>query len=64
MAVAERPGFKEVRPGLYERIEDTRNVRITREFAARLERLSGSRALGQFLEAVIRKQEGEHRTAA
>jgi hypothetical protein len=59
MAVKERPAYREIFPGLYESTDDTRDARLTREFAAAVEQHSGSKVLGQLLQAMLRAQEAD-----
>jgi hypothetical protein len=48
---------REVLPGLYERTESTKDVKLTREFVEAVRRYSGSAVLGKIMEDAIRKQE-------
>ena len=57
VATKEQRGYREVFPGLYESTEDTRDVKLTREFVAAMQKHSGSQVLGRLLEDMLREQE-------
>ncbi|MGH2356134.1 MAG: hypothetical protein ACRDJN_31385 [Chloroflexota bacterium] len=57
MRTKERPGLREVLPGLYESTDLPKEVQLTEEDAAAVERYSGSKVLRRLIEEAIRKQQ-------
>ena len=49
--------LKEIAPGLYERTDTRKRVKITREFQEAVSKNSGSPVLDEVLEATVREQE-------
>ncbi len=60
MTVKDHPRYREVRPGLYESTEESRDTCVTPEFAAALQRHSGSAVLGRLLGGIIRRQKAQN----
>lgn len=57
MAVTEqRPGLRQVRPGLYESTADAGEAEVTPEFAAALLRHARTETLRQYLQAIVRQR--------
>jgi hypothetical protein len=57
MALKDRPGLREIAPGLYVSTDQDNAGKLTREYADAVRRISGSKVLADLIEESIRKQE-------
>lgn len=64
MAITQRPGLREVLPGLYASTDLPEVGTLTPEFAAAVEHYSGSKVLRRLIEAAILRQKGGSAAAA
>ena len=59
MALKERPGLKQVAPGLYESTDGRDSGRLTHDYAAEVRKYSGSRVLERIVEKAVERQKSK-----
>jgi hypothetical protein len=59
MAVKERPGLRQVAPGLYESTDGHSSGRLTTDYADAVRKHSGSRVLERIVEKAVERQKSK-----